>query len=113
EQAERRPRLSASVGAQRMFEDGESSFGPILGASITLPFTASRANEAAARASDRGIAAAEAGLTAARASVRAELASAMAYYEAARERFATYDLALLEGARQERESALAAYRTGD
>ena len=111
--AERRPRISASVGVQRVFDNGESSFGPLLGASLTLPFTAGRANRAAVEVSGREIEVAEMALVAAGARARAELASALAHYEAARERFETYDLALLEGARQERESALAAYRTGD
>lgn len=111
--AARRTRLSASLGAQRTFENGESSFGPVVGASLTLPFTAGRANRSAVAVSDREIEVAELALVAARTRARAELASALARYEAARERFNTYDLGLLEGARQERESALAAYRTGD
>jgi outer membrane protein TolC len=34
-------------------------------------------------------------------------------YEAARERLASFDVALLVGVREEREGALAAYRTGE
>lgn len=34
-------------------------------------------------------------------------------YEAARERLAAFDAALLRGVRQERETALAAYRSGE
>lgn len=111
--AERRPRLAGSIGAQRTMEAGESSFGPVIGASITLPFTARRANIAATAAAESEVRAAEAALQATRSRVRAELSGALARYEAARERLAVYDAALLRGARQERETALAAYRTGD
>lgn len=111
--AEQRPRLVGSFGAQRTMEAGESNFGPVIGASITLPFTARRANTAVATAADSEVRAAEAALEAARSRVRAELSGALARYEAARERLAVYDAALLRGARQERETALATYRTGD
>ena len=111
--AEQRPRIAASIGAQRRVEGGVSSFGPTLGASVTLPFTAGRANRAAGEAAEREVVAAEAALEATVAHVRAELASAIARYEAARERVAAFDLALIRLAREERESALAAYRTGD
>lgn len=112
--ADQRPRLAASLGAQRTVgEDGGSVFGPVLGASVTLPFTAGRANEAATRAAEREVAAAEAARTALVARIRGALAGGIARYEAARERLAVYDAALLRGAREERESALAAYRTGE
>lgn len=112
--AEQRPRIAASVGAQRTIgEDGGSEFGPVIGASVTLPFTARRANEASLQAAEREIAAATARRDAVAAAVRSELAGSLARYEAARERLAVYDAALLRGAREERESALAAYRTGE
>ena len=45
-----RMRFAASIGAQRFVEaDGSSVFGPVLGGSITLPFTAGRANRGAWR----------------------------------------------------------------
>ena len=109
--AERRPRLSAAIGAQRRLEGGRSSFGPVVSGSISLPFTAGRANRALAEAAEREVAATEADLDAAEASVRAELLAAMARYEAARERVAAFDATLLEGARQEREAALGAYQS--
>jgi cobalt-zinc-cadmium efflux system outer membrane protein len=110
--ADQRPRLSAAIGAQRRVEGGQSSFGPVLSGSITLPFTAGRANRAGAEASEREVDASRADLKATEAAVRAELAAALARYEAARERVATFDATLLEGARQEREAALAAYGSG-
>jgi cobalt-zinc-cadmium efflux system outer membrane protein len=112
--AEQRPRIAASVGAQRTIgDDGGSEFGPVIGASVTLPFTARRANEASLQAAEREIAAAAARREAVLAAVRSDLAGSLARYEAARERLAVYDAALLRGAREERESALAAYRTGE
>lgn len=112
--AEQRPRVAGAVGAQRVeSEDGGFAIGPTVGLSVTLPFTARRANEAAADAADRGVAAAQAELAAARAEVRADLVTSRTRYEAARERLSVFEAALLRGVRQERESALAAYRTGD
>lgn len=112
-QAEQRPRIAASVGAQRRVEDGASAFGPTLGLSVSLPFTAGAANRAATEAAEREIAAAEAALAATAVRVRADLAGALAHYEAALERLAAFDLSLIRLAREERESALAAFRTGD
>lgn len=112
--AEQRPRIAGAVGAQRVAsEDGGFAIGPTLGISVTLPFTARRANQTAAESAERAVAAAQAELAAARAVVRADLIAARTRYEAARERLATFDAALLRGVRQEREGALAAYRSGD
>ncbi|MGH7720331.1 MAG: TolC family protein [Gemmatimonadaceae bacterium] len=112
--AEQRPTIIASIGAQRFARDaGGSTVGPTIGASVSLPFTARRGNQAAITAADRGIAAAEASRQAAIASVRAESTAAYQRYEAARERLLLFDAALLRGAREERESALAAYRSGE
>ena len=111
--AEQRPRIAGAIGAQRRVEDGASRFGPTLGVSVSLPFTAGAANRSAAEAAEREITAAETALEAAAAAIRADLASALAHYEAARERVAAFDLSLIQLAREERESALAAYRTGD
>ena len=110
---EQRPRIAGAIGAQRRVEDGASTFGPTLGISVSLPFTAGGANRAAAEAAEREIAAAQAALEATAATIRAELASALAHYEAARERASVFDFSLIRLAREERESALAAYRTGD
>ncbi|MEQ9398926.1 MAG: TolC family protein [Longimicrobiales bacterium] len=112
--ASQRPRIAAALGAQRVeAADGGFAIGPTLGLSVTLPFTARRAYRAEAEAEERALVAAQAELAAARAEVRADLVAARTRYEAARERLAVFDRALLEGVRQERESALAAYRTGE
>lgn len=112
--ASQRPIIAASIGVQRFpDESGGYTTGPTLGASVSLPFTARRGNQAALTAADREVAAAEAARQAAVASVRADLAAAHERYEAARERLSLFDAALLRGAREERESALAAYRSGE
>ena len=106
--------MSAAIGAQRFQgADGDFTVGPVLGASVTLPFTARRGNAAAALAADRAVTVAAAERRAAGATLRATLLAARDRYEAARERLAVYDAALLRGAREERESALAAYRSGE
>lgn len=111
--AERRPGVTAAIGAQRFDDEGGTRFGATVGASVPLPFTARRANEAVATAADREVAAAEAERRAAIASARARIAAAVDRYAAAREQIALYDSALLQAARAEREGALASYRAGD
>ena len=111
--ANQRPRLTAFAGVQRFSSDqGSHTIGPILGGSISLPFTARRANALAADAAGRDVGAATAERRASLASVRTELLAARDRYETARARLATYDAALLRGAREERETALGAYRNG-
>ncbi len=107
-----RPRLTAFAGAQRFAGDGGYPVGPVFGGSISLPFTAGQANTMATLAAERGVEAAEAQREATLASRRGALLAARERYEAARSRIAVYDAALLQGARDERESALAAYRSG-
>jgi cobalt-zinc-cadmium efflux system outer membrane protein len=87
--------------------------GLTFGGSITLPSTARRAGEAALGAADAEIAVAMAERDAAVAAVRASLAAALERYEAARLRLSAFDAALLRGAREEREAALASFRAGD
>lgn len=112
--SEQRPTVLASMGAQRFeTDDGDRTLGATLGASITLPFTARRSNEAARAAASHDIAAARAHQRAIESEVRAEIASALDRYEAAREQLALFDAALLRTAREEREGALASYRAGD
>lgn len=112
--ANQRPLLSAAVGVQRVGGEGAgASIGPVFGASVSLPFTARRVNRAAAGAAAQEFAATEAARVATSAAVRGALAAARERYEAARERLAGYDAALLRAVRDERESALAAYRTGE
>lgn len=112
--AEQNPRIAGALGVQRVeAEDGGFAVGPTLGVSVTLPFTARQANRTAAETAERAVAAAQAELAAARAEARADLIAARTRYEAARERLAVFDAALLRGVRQEREGALAAYRSGE
>ena len=112
--AEQRPRVSASAGVQRFGGEAEGhSVGATLGANVTLPSTARRANTARIAAADARIAAAAAQRDAIVAGVRGSLLAAAERYEAARARLAVFDTALLRGAREEREAAVAAYRTGE
>ncbi|MEO6055215.1 MAG: TolC family protein [Gemmatimonadales bacterium] len=111
--ANRHARFTAFAGAQRFAgENGNHIIGPVLGGSISLPFTAAAANAAAAAAAERGVEAAAAQRDALLAARRGALLVARDRYEAARARLAVYDPALLQGAHEERESALAAYRNG-
>lgn len=111
--ANQRPRLTGFVGAQRFLGDnGNFTLGPVVGGSISLPFTARRAYATAQAAAQSDVNAALAERTATLSSVRSDLLAARARYEAARARLAVYNAALLTGAREERESALAAYRAG-
>ena len=111
--AMQRPQVSVGIGVQRVGAEGNGALGPAVGVSVSLPFTARRANAAALSAADRGVEAAAAGRRATLAAVRGALGAARDRYEAARARLAVFDAALLRGAREERESALAAYRTAD
>ena len=112
--AEQRPSFGASIGIQRFAgDDGGFVAGPAAGISMSLPFTVRRSNRASGLAADRDVETAEAWQRAIRSSVRSELASALDRYEAARQRVSLFEAALLRGAREERESALASYRTGD
>lgn len=112
--ADQRPSFGASIGVQRFATDGGGFvFGPAVGISVSLPFTVRRSNRAGSVAADRDVETAEAWQRAIRASVRSELASALDRYAAARARVSLFEGALLRGAREERESALASYRTGE
>ena len=111
--ADQRPRLTASVGLQKFEGENGAVFGPTLGGSVTLPSTARQGNRAALAAADGRVAAAEAERAATLATLRGTLLAARERYEAARARLALFDAALLRGARQEREAALAAYSAGD
>lgn len=112
--AEQRPRFSGAVGLQRFGGDeGGGTVGATLGGSVTLPSTARRASQAALASADAEIALAMAEVDATVTSVRADLAASLERYEAARTRLSTFDAALLRGAREEREAALASFRTGE
>lgn len=111
--ADQSPRIAGGLGIQRVEgTHGGFAVGPTLGFSVSLPFTARGANRAAEVAANRAVGTAEAELAAARSDTRTRLRSALTRYEVARERLAVFDAALLRGVRQEREGALAAYRSG-
>ncbi len=113
--ARQRPTFLASLGIQRVGPDGleRASFGPVLSAGMSLPFTAARANRARLAAAERQTATAITARAVVATSVRGALAAARARYEAAKLRAANFDATLLQAAREERESAFGAYRTTD
>lgn len=116
--AGQRPVFTAGIGFGRVVPDqpGEGTgvvYSPAVQASVSLPFTARRAYAAAASAAGQGVAAATAARQATVATLTGALRAARERYEAARIRLAVFDAALLRGAREERESALGAYRAGD
>ena len=110
--ASQRPLVTAGFGVQRIGGD-DGGIGPTIGASVTLPFTARARNRATAAAAAQDVMTATALRRATLATLRGRLRTARDRYEAARGRIAAFDISLLRGAREERESALAAYRSGD
>jgi cobalt-zinc-cadmium efflux system outer membrane protein len=106
------PGLLAGIGIQRFEVDGNARLGPTLTATLVLPFTSPgpRRGAGAARMDVRR---AETDRIAAAAEVRVAARSAIARYRTARQRLLIYDAGLLRGARDEREAALAAFRTGE
>ncbi len=111
--AERRPSVGASLGVRRFAtEAGGFDVGPSIALSFALPFTAPGAAGGQIEAAARDLDAAHATRRAEVAKARAELGAARDRYETARRRLAVYDAAALRGARDEREAALAAYRSG-
>ncbi len=111
--AEQARQIRASVGAQRFASDnGKHAIGPAIGFATTLPFTAGAANRSRAQAAELELQAEEAEQRSSLASLRAAISVARARYEAARTRLSVFENALLRGAREERESALAAFRSG-
>ncbi|GAB1341689.1 TolC family protein [Gemmatimonas sp.] len=111
--AARRPQVEALGGLQRIGQANNGpAFGPSFGVTVSLPFTAGQANRFSGAAFEQAIVAAGAEREATRVAVRARTRAAAEHYAAARERLAVFDVALLRGARDERESALASYRAG-
>lgn len=111
--AERRAPISASLGLQRFTgETGSSSFGLTAGVSIALPSTTRRLNDARIVVADQELRLARAERDLATVRVRNAVGTASDRYEVARAQLVAFDAALLRGAREEREAALAAYRTG-
>lgn len=111
--AESRSALAPSLGVQRFDDEGRSTIGLTAGISLALPFTARTANTARIAAAEHDIARAGARVRAEEARIESALSAAADRYENARDNIATFDAALLRGAREEREAALAAYRAGD
>jgi outer membrane protein, heavy metal efflux system len=111
--ARRRPIVTASLGVQRFADDaGGFTIGPTLGASMSLPFIASKAGGAAVHAAETTVTAAQAQRRAALISARVALRAAHDRYEVARRRLSVFQSALLKGAQDERGGALASYRNG-
>jgi outer membrane protein TolC len=112
--AAQKSQLSGYAGVQRI---GQANNGPTIGPSVgftmTLPFTASRANSLANQASIASLNAVRETRRVNRATISAQLIAAVEQYSIQRARLAAFDAALLRGAREERESALSSYRTGD
>ena len=108
-----RMRLAVSAGLQRSVENGAGRLGPAAGISVSLPFTAARANRASIRSAELGASAAGDALAAVRGRVTGAIVAAGQRYDATRARLDIYDAALLQSARDEREGALGAFRTGD
>lgn len=109
--ASRRTRAEAFIGVQRIGQASNGpTFGPSAGVSWTLPRTASTANQRAALAEQLDVDASAQMRRAIAAAVQSRLKSAREYYSAALRRIDAYDAALLSGAREERDGALAAYR---
>lgn len=109
--ATRRTRAEAFVGVQRIGQANNGpTFGPSAGISWTLPRTAATANRRAALAEQLNVEAAAQARLATGAVAQARLTAAREHYSAALRRIDAYDAALLTGAREERDGALAAYR---
>lgn len=111
--AETRSALAPSLGVQRFRDGGRSSAGLIAGLSVSLPFVARTATAARIAAAEQRVTQAFAQARATESRIERALAAAADRYESLRESIATFDVAQLRGAREEREAALAAYRAGD
>lgn len=114
DRAARRLQLTGGLGIQRFAGDkGGFTVGPSLRGAISLPFAVGGSNRAQQAAGELRVALAETERVAFVAHLRTQLLLDRDRYAAAVERLQVYDSALLTGAREERESALRAYRNGD
>ena len=111
--ASTRSRVGVSAGVQRAIGERTSGFGPVLVVSATLPFTSSRSNQSVLAAAELELASEGEAVASVRTRIRAALVAALDRYDAALARLQAYDDALLQGARAERESAVAAFRSGE
>lgn len=111
--AAQQSQVSANAGVQRIGPaNGPTSLGAVLGISATLPFTARASNVAAEAAAASAVEAAQAAHASATANARASIRAGRARYQAAIERLESFDAGLLEAAENERETAIAQYRSG-
>ena len=108
-----RSTLSPMLGVQRFGETGERKrLGLVAGVGVTLPFTANAANRSRVVAAERELDFVRMRRTATEIQLSSRLAVAADRYAIARSQLAAYDATLLRGAREEREAALASYRSG-
>ena len=105
-------RWSAGVGLQRFEGSSGYTLGPVLMGSLTLPVHRSARNAQIAAAT-RDTVVSNRLLTALASTLRSEAEASRAEFAAARQRFEGVDLRLLAAAREERESALISYATGE
>lgn len=111
--AQRRSALTPSLGVQRFGDaDGPTRFGLTAGFSMALPFTAAASSRARVATADREVTLARVRRDASAELLLTALVQARERFELARLQLTTFDSALLQGLREEREAALAAYRTG-
>lgn len=111
--AESLRRWTAGVGLQR-FEAGTGyTIGPVLMGSVSLPTPQRAVRNALAQAAAQDTVSASRTHRAAISRLRADVAGAEARFNAARQRYESSDARLLAAAREERESALVAYATGE
>lgn len=108
-----RPRVIAGLGIQR-FGDPVDGFqtGPSLRAGLSLPFAVPRSTGSQREAAELALGAALANRAAFEVAARTAMQVTRDRYVAALTRLRVYDAALLVGAREEREAALGAYRSG-
>lgn len=111
--SQQRPALTPSLGIQRFGDaSGPKRLGVTAGVSLALPFTASAANRARLSVADRQVTSARVRMETSETLLVTALLQASDRLELARLQLATFDDALLQGLRDEREAALAAYRNG-
>lgn len=111
--AQQRGTLTPSLGIQRFGETGgPTRLGLTAGFSMALPFTAPATSRARLATAERELALARVRRDASAELLTTALVQARERFELARLQLTTFDGALLQGLREEREAALAAYRTG-
>jgi cobalt-zinc-cadmium efflux system outer membrane protein len=111
--ASRRPQVTAGIGIQRFRDEAAGlTVGPTLSASVSLPFTVPGSNRVLEALGERRVAVANAARADFLGRIRARLTAARERYAVALEQLDVFDTARLTGAREERQAALASYRSG-